>query len=87
MSSALDDYASFEDQLNAILDIIESKIDIFKPICEKYRCTFVCAIYLIDNNGESLPSVYLHLRHNKIDKILNVELDLGLYILRNHPEN
>jgi hypothetical protein len=62
MPSALDEYASLEDQLNATLDKIEPKIDIFKPICEKYRCTFVCAIYLIDNNGESLPRVYLELR-------------------------
>src|SRR5580658_6101152 len=51
MSSGLNRYASFEEHMNALLNIIESKIDLFKPLCKKYYCEFACAIYLRYNNG------------------------------------
>src|SRR6267142_3680630 len=57
--SALDQYSTFENQMNAMLDIIESKIDFFRPFCEKYYCEFSCAIFIYCENGESTPSVHL----------------------------
>ena len=44
MRTSLDEYSFFEDHMNAMLDIVEPKIDVFKPFCEKYRCDFGCAI-------------------------------------------
>src|ERR1700760_2382924 len=46
MGCGLDKYTPFEDQLTAILDIIEPKIDLFRPFCKKYKCEFSCAIYI-----------------------------------------
>lgn len=46
MKSELDEFSTFENHLNAILDIIEPRINLFKPFCEKYRSEFRCTIYL-----------------------------------------
>jgi hypothetical protein len=79
MDSGLGMHTSFEDQMNIILDIIEQKIDIFKPLCEKYYCEFACAIFTYTDNGESTPWVHLDKRYNKIASELNIEFDLDLY--------
>jgi Domain of unknown function (DUF4279) len=83
MESALDHFASFEDQMNAMLDIIESKIDLFRPFCEKYYCEFSCAIFIRYDNEESTPSVHLNARYNRLIKELNIEFDIDLYCLPN----
>ena len=83
MAAPLDEYSSFEDQMNATLDIIEPKIDLFKPFCEKYRCEFSCAIYIHYDNGESIPSVYLGSRYNSLIKELNIGFDIDLYTFPN----
>jgi hypothetical protein len=83
MAPPLDEYCTFEDQMNATLDIIEPKIDLFKPFCEKYSCEFSCAIYLRYDNGESIPSVYLDSRYNRLIKELNIGFDIDLYTLPN----
>ena len=79
MASPLDEYCSFEDQMNATLDIIEPKIDLFRPFCEKYRCEFACAVYLSVNSDESYPSIYLDSRYNRLIKQLNIKFDFDLY--------
>lgn len=84
MGSSLDKYASFEEQMKAMLDVIESKIDLFRPFCEKYRCEFSCAIFLRYDNQESTPSVHLNSRYNRVVKELNIEFDVDLYCLPNH---
>lgn len=84
MGSGLDKYASFEDQMKAMLDIIESKIDLFRPFCEKYYCEFSCAIFIRYDNEESTPSVHLNARYNRLIKELNIEFDVDLYCLPNH---
>lgn len=81
MKSSLDEYSSFENHMNALLDIIEPRIDLFKPFCEKYCCEFGCAIFLRDGSEESIPSVYLDSRYNKLIKELNIGFDLDLYCL------
>ena len=83
MGSGLDKYASFEDQMNAMLDIIESKIDLFRPFCEKYYCEFSCAIFIRFDNEESTPSMHLSTRYNWLIKELNIEFDIDLYCLPN----
>jgi len=79
MNSGLDKYANFDDQMNALLDIIEKKIDVIKPLCKKYYCEFACAIFIYKDNGESTPWVHLDRRYNKISNELNCEFDVDLY--------
>ena len=86
MSSPLDEYASFDDQMNAILDIIESKFDVFKVICAKYLCEFSCAIFVYHGNEDSTPSVHLDSRYNKLNKELNIEFDVDLYVYSNEED-
>ncbi|PUZ19585.1 DUF4279 domain-containing protein [Chitinophaga costaii] len=86
MGSGLDKYASFEDQMNAMLDIIESKIELLRPFCEKYYCEFSCAIFIRYDNDESTPSVHLDARYNRLTKELNIEFDVDLYCLPNKDE-
>lgn len=84
MGTPLDGYSTFEDQMNGMLDIIEPKINLFKPLCEKYRCEFACAIYLRYENGESIPSVYLSSRYNRLIKELNIAFDVDIYCFPNN---
>lgn len=86
MESPLDEYSSFEDLMNATLDIIEPKVDLFKPFCEKYSCFFSCAVFLRYENGESIPSIYLDSRYNRLNKELNIEFDFDLYVSRNNDD-
>lgn len=81
LSSRLNRFASFEDQMNDLLDIIEPKIDLFRPLCEKYYCEFSCALFIHCGNEESTPWIHLNSRYNAVIKELNIEFDIDLYIL------
>lgn len=83
LRSLLDEYSSFENHMNALLEIIEPKVNLLKPFCEKYRCEFNCAIYLRYENGESMPSVYLGSRYNSLIKELNICFDVDIYCFPN----
>ncbi len=83
MKSQLDEYHSFEDQMNNILDILEPKIDTLKPLVEKYSCYFSCGLFLRFDNGESIPSIYLNSRYNKLIKELDIKFDIDIYCLPN----
>lgn len=86
MGSPLSKYSSFEDQLNSLLDIIEPRMDILGPICEKYACEFSCAMFVYAGNDESTPSLHLDARYNRVLKKLNIEFDLDLYCFSNDPD-
>ncbi len=83
ITTPLTEYSSFDDQMNSLLDIIESKIDVFKPLCEKYYCEFSCAVFIRYGNGESIPWVHLGSRYNKLIKELKIEFDIDIYCLPN----
>jgi hypothetical protein len=83
MKPLLHQQASFEDQMNAILDIIEAKIDLFKPLCEKYYCEFSCALFIRYDNGESTPWIHLNARYNELIKKVRAEFDVDIYCLPN----
>lgn len=83
MAPPLSRYSSFDEQMNKMLDIIEQKIDLIKPLCQKYYCEFSCAIFICYDNGESTPSIHLNSRYNRILKDLDIEFDLDLYCLSN----
>ncbi|HEY9044682.1 MAG TPA: DUF4279 domain-containing protein [Ohtaekwangia sp.] len=76
--SPLGKYACFEDQMNSILDILESKTEILNPLCERYYCEFSCALFIY-NNEESTPWVHLNSRYNSLIKRLNIEFDFDIY--------
>ncbi|MCR8558569.1 DUF4279 domain-containing protein [Mucilaginibacter sp. BJC16-A38] len=80
MNSGLDEYASLEDQMNEMLNIIDGKINEFKPLCLKYYCEFACAVYTYKGNDESTPWIHLDKRYNKIALELNAEFDVDLYV-------
>ena|ERR1700733_252227 len=84
MSSGLDKFSSFESQMKAMLDVIELKIDLFRPFCEKYFCEFACVIIIQYDNGESTPALHLDARYNRLIKELNIEFDVDLYCLFNN---
>ena len=79
MNADLDEYASFEEQMNSILDMMESKLEVFKLLCENYYTEFSCAIFTYSNNGESTPWVHLDKRYNKLSVELGFEFDIDLY--------
>jgi hypothetical protein len=79
MGSGLDEYADFEEQMNALLNIIEQKKGVFKLLCSKYYCEFACAIFTYKDNDESTPWVHLDKRYHQIAAELNIEFDLDLY--------
>jgi hypothetical protein len=80
MKSGLDKDADFDKQMSAMLDIIEQKLDVLKPLCAKYYTEFSCALFVYRDNGESTPSVHLNNRYNKIASTLNIEFDVDLYV-------
>lgn len=83
LGSGLDKHSSFDEQMNAMLDIIESKKDVFRSICKKYYCEFRCATTIYYGNKESVPWVYLGERYNAINKELKIAFDLDLYVWSN----
>jgi hypothetical protein len=83
LDSPLNKYSPFEDQMNSLLDIIESKIDIFRVLDKKYYCEFSCALYIYFDNEESIPWLHLDARYNQLIKELNIEFDVDIYCLPN----
>ena len=82
MLYAPDLQASFEAQMDSLLDILEQRIAQLKPVCSKYYCEFSLAIFIY-NNEESMPSVHLSSRYHALARELNFEFDLDLYCLVN----
>ena len=81
MTSGLDEYTSFEEQMNSLLDILEQKHELLKPLCDKYICEFSCALFIAKSRKESTPWVHLNSRYNRFIKELNIEFDIDIYLL------
>ena len=64
-----------------MLDVIETKIEAFKFLCEKCYCEFSCALFMYTDTEESTPWVHLDSRYNGIVKELNIEFDVDIYLL------
>ncbi len=71
--------SSFDQQMEALLDIIEPKLDLFKNLCSKYFSQFSCIITIKDKK-QSTPWIHLNSRYNKIIKELNSEFDVDINI-------
>jgi len=81
IGSTLSKYLTFEEHLNAMLDLLESKKNLLKPLCEKYNCFFSCAVFIDTDDSVSTPSIYLDWRYNKLTRELKVDFDFDLYCL------
>lgn len=82
MLSAPDLQASFDEQMDSLLDILEQRIDRLRPICNKYYCEFSLAVFIY-NDEESMPGVHLSSRYHALARELKFEFDLDLYCLVN----
>lgn len=80
-SATEDKQVPFDDQLEIMLDVIESKKDKFKAICDKYECEFSLGLYCYTNREESTPSVHLSKRYHKVTGDLNIEFDIDIILL------
>lgn len=76
-------YSSFEDQMTFFIELIYSKLDLFRPLCKRYYCEFSCALFIYADNEESTPWIHLGSRYNKMAEELNIEFDLDLYVIAN----
>ncbi|PTS93109.1 hypothetical protein DBR11_25910 [Pedobacter sp. HMWF019] len=83
LGSGLSKYSPFEDQMESLLDTIESNIHRFKILCDRYCCEFSCALFVYAGNDESTPWVHLNSRYNELVRKLNVEFDVDLYVFPN----
>lgn len=81
IGSSLGKHLTFEEHLNAMLDLLEPKIDLLKPLCEKYNCFFSCAVFIDTDDSVSTPSLYLNWRYNKLTRELKLDFDFDLYCL------
>lgn len=81
LSSGVSQHESFDNHVNALLDIIEPKIDAFIEIGSKYFATLSCAIYMYDNSENSLPWPHFTKRSMAVLHHIGAEVDFDLYIL------
>ncbi|MFB6454386.1 DUF4279 domain-containing protein [Chitinophaga sp. Hz27] len=70
---------SFEDQLNALLDLIEAKYEVFESLCHRYSCEISCAVFLYFGNEESTPWIHLDQRFMDLCSKLKIEFDIDMY--------
>lgn len=75
-------FTSFEEQMDSLLDNLESRRELLKPVCDKYYSEFSLALYIYSGE-ESTPSVHLSSRYHDLAKELRFEFDLDLYCLQN----
>lgn len=79
MGSGLASDASFQEQMIRFVEIIESKMEIFEILCQKYQCEFACVVRTYCDNGESTPWIHLDAKYNNLIRRLNIEFDVDLY--------
>jgi|SRR5215217_4845340 len=82
LDSSTDKLIPFEEQMDSLLDILESRKESLKTICNNYYCEFSLALYIYSDE-ESTPSVHLSSRYHTLAKELKFEFDLDLYCLQN----
>lgn len=79
IDSGCSEDSSFEEHMNALCVILESKLEVLKSICQKYSCEIKCTPTVYSGTEESTPSIHLDQRYNNLVKELNIEFDLDLY--------
>ena len=79
LEAPCDEYTPFEVQMDALLDIIETRMEVFRFLSLKYSFEFCCALFMYGDTQESTPSVHMNARYHRIACELNAEFDLDLY--------
>ena len=82
----LDQFASFDDQMDAIYEALIARTDVLKPLSEKYHFELSCAVFIYVDAEESTPSVHLDEKHTALAKELKFEFDVDI-MLRADSEN
>jgi hypothetical protein len=76
------DIESFDKQMKYLMDILNSKKDIFKMLGQKYNCEISCGVYIYtDAEEESTPSVHLTKEHSHFLSEFNLEFDVDIILL------
>lgn len=70
--------ASFEQQMDALLDILDPKMEVLKTICNKCYSEFSLAVW-INDRCESMPSIHLSARYHAFANQLKSEFDVDMY--------
>ncbi|WP_211245441.1 DUF4279 domain-containing protein [Sphingobacterium alkalisoli] len=76
--TSYDNRASFEEQLNKILDVLEPKMSILKGYAKKYECEFSCAIFLLEDLPSN-PVIKFNQRYNDFVREVDAEFDFDIY--------
>lgn len=70
--------ASFEQQMDALLEILEPKMQVLKAICDKCYIEFSLAV-LINDRYQSMPGIHLSVRYHAFASQLRSEFDVDMY--------
>jgi hypothetical protein len=76
------DIESFDKQMKYLMDILNSNMDVFKMLGQKYNCEISCGVYIYtDAEEESTPSVHLTKEHSHFLSEYNLEFDVDIILL------
>ena len=75
---ALEEFASFDEQMEAIYDVLTARKEVLKPICERYYCELSCEVFIYADSEESTPWIHLGTKYNDLVKELNIEFDVDI---------
>lgn len=74
-------FALWDEQIDALFQILNEKKEVIKPLCDKYYCEISCGIYIYVDTDETAPSIHLSKSQNALIKDLNIELDIDIILL------
>lgn len=77
-------HSPFEEHIDFMLDLLESKVDILAPICRNTYNELSIIMYLLPN--EPVPSIHFDKRFIKVMHDLNIDVDFDIMILSNHSD-
>lgn len=80
-------FAPFEEHLNYMLDLLESKKELLFPICKNSNCELSFIIYNNVSEESYVPGIHFDLRYSKIAAYLNIELDIDIMLLSDNETN
>lgn len=82
IDSGIDRKSEFKDHLQALLDIIEPRLEAFTETCSRYYTELSCAVYMYDSEEESsIPWIHFDQRATRVLGLIGAEIDFDMYIL------
>ncbi|MBW7914209.1 MAG: DUF4279 domain-containing protein [Taibaiella sp.] len=74
-------FAPFEEHLNYILNLLESKKESLWPVCKDSNCELSFVIYNYMSEESYTPPLHFDIRYSKIAAYLNIALDIDIMLL------